>query len=124
MDGVPYPVEYKVGTRRPGGHDDLQLCAQALCLEEMLRVAVPRGAIYYHASRRRHEVEFDDLLRTRVEEAIASIRRMLETGILPPAPNDSRCPKCSLIESCLPAVVTRNHVGPAYEALLYSSDDS
>lgn len=65
----PYPVEYKVG-RRQGEHADLQLCAQALCLEEMLGVAVPRGAIYYHGLRRRHEVVCDAGLRARTVAAV------------------------------------------------------
>jgi CRISPR-associated exonuclease Cas4 len=120
IDGVPYPVEYKVGVRQAGGHDDLQLGAQALCLEEMLGVAVPRGAIYYHASRRRHEVEIDAALRARVEDAVAGIRQMFARGRLPPAPNDARCPKCSLLESCLPHVVERGTVGRGYRDLLFS----
>lgn len=100
----PYPVEYKVGQRR-GRHADLQLCAQALCLEEMLGVPVARGAVFYHASRRRHEVDIDDELRDATVSAIAAIRRMLRTQQLPPAPNDARCPNCSLINACLPYVV-------------------
>ena len=122
-DGVPYPVEYKVGARKPGGHDELQLAAQALCLEEMLGVAVPRGALYYHASRQRHEVAIDDALRRRVEEAVAALRAMLASGTLPAAPNDSRCPKCSLIDSCLPGVVGSNAAGPRYRARLFALDE-
>ena len=101
----PYPVEYKVG-RRGGVHADLQVCAQGLCLEEMLGIPVPRGALFYCATRRRHEVVFDRQLRDRTEAAIQSVRTMLTTQSLPPAPNDRRCPKCSLLDSCLPAVVT------------------
>jgi CRISPR-associated exonuclease Cas4 len=100
----PYPVEYKVG-RRQGVHPDLQLCAQALCLEEMLGQPVQRGAVFYHATRRRHEVVFDALLRERTLEAISGIRRMLRAQVLPPAPNDARCPKCSLLTACLPSAV-------------------
>lgn len=100
----PYPVEYKVGKRR-GPHADLQLCAQALCLEEMLAVPVPRGAIFYHALRRRHEVEFTPTLRQQTAEAIQAIRQLLHQQQLPSAPNDSRCRNCSLTFSCLPAVV-------------------
>jgi CRISPR-associated exonuclease Cas4 len=102
--GGPYPVEYKVGRRR-GRHADFQLCAQALCLEEMLGVAVPRGAVFYHAVRRRHEVAFDEDLRAATIEAITGIRRVLSTQQLPAAPNDARCPNCSLINACLPFVV-------------------
>jgi CRISPR-associated exonuclease Cas4 len=67
-DGTPYPIEYKSGKRKVKYHDDVQLCAQAMCLEEMLGVAVPRGAIYYHASRRRREVTFDAALRQLTEQ--------------------------------------------------------
>jgi CRISPR-associated exonuclease Cas4 len=100
----PYPVEYKVG-RRHGRHPDLQLCAQALCLEEMLGAPVERGAIFYHAARRRHEVVFDDALRQHTLATIEAIRAMLRLQTVPPAPNDARCPTCSLINSCLPSVV-------------------
>lgn len=100
----PYPVEYKVGRRR-GRHADLQLCAQALCLEDMLGAPVARGAVFYHAVRRRHEVEIDEGLREATLSAVAEIRRMLETQTLPRAPNDARCPSCSLINACLPYVV-------------------
>ena len=123
VDGVPYPVEYKVGGRKAGGHDELQLAAQALCLEEMLGGAVPRGALYYHASRQRHEVPIDAALRKRVEETVAAIRAMLASGELPPAPNDSRCPKCSLIDSCLPGVVGGGQVGDRYLARLFETGE-
>lgn len=62
-DGTPYPIEYKSGKRRVKYHDDVQLCAQAMCLEEMFGCPVPRGAIYYHTSRRRREVMFEPSLR-------------------------------------------------------------
>jgi CRISPR-associated exonuclease Cas4 len=102
---TPYPVEYKSGPRRKWGHDDLQLCAQAMCLEEMTGQPVPRGAIYHHGSRRRREVVFDDVLRQRVIETVAAVRQMLLNDELPPAVNDARCEHCSLKESCLPEVV-------------------
>jgi CRISPR-associated exonuclease Cas4 len=104
--GVPYPIEYKVG-RRHGTHTDVQLCAQALCLEEMLGVAVPLGAVYYGATRRRHEVLFDAALREHTIALITAVRSMLKTQRLPAAPNDTRCPNCSLIHACLPDVVGR-----------------
>ncbi len=100
----PYPVEYKVGYRQ-GRHADLQLCAQALCLEEMLGVTVPGGAVFYHAPRRRYEVSIDGTLRSETFSAIANVRGILRSQRLPPAPNDSRCPECSLINACLPVVV-------------------
>jgi CRISPR-associated exonuclease Cas4 len=101
----PFPVEYKAGSRRKWGHDDLQLCAQALCLEEMTGQPVRRGAIYHLGSRHRREVVFDDALRQHVVEAVADIRQMLATGVLPLPVNDARCKHCSLIDSCLPSVI-------------------
>jgi CRISPR-associated exonuclease Cas4 len=98
-------VEYKHGPRREHVHDDLQLCAQAMCLEEMLGVSVPRGAIYHHSSRRRREVIFDESLRCHVEETVRAIRTMLSARVLPPPVNDQRCEHCSLKESCMPSVL-------------------
>ncbi len=100
----PFPIEYKVGVPH-GQHADLQLCAQALCLEEMLQVEVRRGAIYHHRTRARRDVVFDAPLRQRTEELIGAIRGMLERQELPAAPNDARCPNCSLIQLCMPSVV-------------------
>jgi CRISPR-associated exonuclease Cas4 len=101
----PYPVEYKHGPRRRHAHDDLQLCAQALCLEEMSGRPVPRGAVYHHSSRRRREVALGADLRAAAEEAVRQVRALLHSTQLPPPVNDARCDNCSLRESCLPAVV-------------------
>lgn len=104
----PYPVEYKVGKRQTqpqGQHVDLQLCAQALCLEEMLGQPVPRGAIYYHSTRRRQEVVFDDALRRQTKQVIEAIRHQLTEQQLPAALNDARCHNCSLWNICLPSVI-------------------
>lgn len=117
-DGVPYPVEYKVG-RRHGEHADLQLCAQALCLEEMFGVAVPRGAVYYGTTRKRHEVSFDAGLRSHTLALITAIREMLAGQILPPAVDDARCPNCSLINACLPGVVGQQRRLRTLQGLLY-----
>lgn len=102
---TPYPVEYKSGHRRQWDNDNLQLCAQAICLEEMTDKPVPCGAIYHHGSRRRREVRFDAGLRRRVEETVQAIRAMLAASALPPPVNDQRCDHCSLKESCLPSVI-------------------
>lgn len=99
----PFPVEYKVGRRRPP-HADLQLCAQAMCLEEMLGTAVPDGAIYSHVERRRHEVSFTSALRERTIALVEEIRQQLRHQILPTAADDARCPPCSLVHACLPRV--------------------
>lgn len=104
-DGVPYPVDYKHGAKRTKAHDDLQLCGQALCLEEMLGVAVPAGAIYHFSSRRRREVIFTEALRGKTLRTAEQVRAMLKEKRLPPAPNDARCPNCSLIEACMPNIL-------------------
>ena len=100
----PYPIEYKVGVPH-GEHADLQLCAQALCLEEMLGEPVARGSIYHHRTRARRDVVFGPVLRSRTEDVIRGIRVMLERQEVPGAPNDARCPNCSLIQLCMPSVV-------------------
>jgi CRISPR-associated exonuclease Cas4 len=102
---VPYPVEYKSGRHRKGRHEELQLCAQALCLEEMLGVPVKKGALFWHGSRERREVVFSDSIRLQVEEASAAVHDMLARHYVPPPVNDKRCSDCSLKESCLPHVV-------------------
>jgi CRISPR-associated exonuclease Cas4 len=102
---TPYPVEYKSGRRRQFDNDDLQVCAQALCLEEMTGQPVPRGAIYHHSSRKRREVEFTPGLRMRVAEVTQAIRAMLAGRQMPPPVNDRRCTHCSLRESCMPEVI-------------------
>lgn len=112
--GTPYPVEYKAGPHHKWGHEALQLCAQAVCLEEMLGMAVPAGAIYSAKSKRRREIVFTADDRARVAEATAAVRAMLAGDRLPLAVNDPRCPNCSLIDACLPAVsaspaVVRGH---------------
>jgi len=99
---APYPVEYKSGPRRGSTHDDIQLCAQAMCLEEMLGCDVSRGAVYHYASRRRREVAFDDALRSLTEETVRAVRRLLVTSTVPPPVADARCPKCSLFDACMP----------------------
>ena len=96
-----YPVEYKAGTRH-GNAADLQLCAQAMCLEEMFDVAVEHGYVWYGGPRRRDRVEFTPGLRTQVQEIVVEIRDRMRTGLLPRAPNDQRCPPCQLLNYCLP----------------------
>jgi len=102
---VPYPVEYKSGRRRKGNPETIQLCAQALCLEEMFGVPVANGAIYWHGSRERREIVFTEDMCERVEMIVTAAREMVEKHIVPPPVNDKRCIDCSLRESCLPAVI-------------------
>jgi len=103
LDGTPYPVEYKHGKKREKRHDDIQLAAQALCLEEMTGKAVPLGAIYHATSHRRREVAMTRELRLAVETCVAEVRAALAAPTLPPPVNDRRCHECSLIDLCQPA---------------------
>ncbi|SMC05806.1 CRISPR-associated exonuclease Cas4 [Sulfobacillus thermosulfidooxidans DSM 9293] len=102
---VPYPIEYKRGARHAWINDEFQVCAQGLCLEDMLHCVVPAGAIYYVESRRRREVVFTATLRDATRQAIEETRALLDSGRIPP-PTDhrERCPNCSLIDLCLPAL--------------------
>lgn len=104
-DGRIYPVEYKHGRKRAQSHDDLQLAAQAMCLEEMFSTTITHGAIYHHTSRRRREVAITPELRRQVEDTVAAIRAVLASGKLPPPVNDARCRECSLNEICQPVVL-------------------
>jgi len=110
-NGVPCPVEYKSGKSRKGRHETLQLCSQAVCLEEMFGVAVPEGALYWHGSRERREVTFTDAMRAEVEQVARAVRALLKQGEVPPPVNDKRCDKCSLRESCLPGVIAEKERG-------------
>ena len=121
-DGTVYPVEYKHGARRKWLNDDLQLAAQALCLEEMLGRPVTHGAIYHASSRRRREVEITPALRALVVDTAEAIRAMLANGRLPPPVNDARCRECSLIEICQPAALTARDVQSELRSALFSTN--
>lgn len=101
---LPSPVEYKRGAPKPDITDKVQLCAQALCLEEMLGVEIAAGALFYGQTRHREEVPFDKALRDSVETLAVRLHELLEKGETPPPPADQRrCRNCSLLEFCLPA---------------------
>lgn len=104
-DGTVLPVEHKSGRYRAGGPADLQVAAQAICLEAMFATEVPLGVIYSAADRRRHDVPIDDALRTAVAETTAAVRAITTGESLPPAPADRRCRRCSLAEACMPGVL-------------------
>lgn len=102
-----HPVEYKRGRPKKHRADEVQLCAQAMCIEEMNRIRVASGSLYYGSARRRKEVEFDAELRQLVEDAACRMRSLIETGFTPAARFDKRCEHCSLAGVCLPAEVSR-----------------
>ena len=100
------PVEYKKGKRRKFDNDDVQLCAQGLCLEEMFACKVPVGYIFHAASKRRREVIFDWQLREETQRTIAAVRHMLAEEITPPAELKPRCEGCSLRGVCMPEIAS------------------
>lgn len=108
----PFPVEYKRG--RPKSHraDEVQLCAQGLCLEEMLGVSIPGGALFYGQPRRRLEVAFDPVLRQLTEEAAVRFHELIDRGVTPPPVHGPKCDRCSLLDVCLPEA-------PAHSARRY-----
>lgn len=104
IDGHWYPVEYKRGKRGEFDNDELQVCAQALCLEEMTGKSILQGYIYYAQSHQRQLVEINDELRQQAIATINAVNTLLETGKMPPAIYSQRCKGCSLEKQCLPQV--------------------
>lgn len=100
----PFPVEYKHGKPKTEPMDEVQLCGQALCLEEMLNVTIAAGALYYGKTRHRYDVAFDNALRCRTEDAVRRLRDLLEVGLTPPAEYAPKCDSCSLVECCRPGL--------------------
>ena len=105
-DGALVPVEFKKGSRRKFANDDAQLCAQALCLEEMFGRDVSRGAIFHAGSKRRREVEFTDELRRLTVQAIIAMHQLIEEEAVPRGVHKPQCSECSLFESCLPEITS------------------
>ena len=107
---LPYPVEYKRGKPKEHLADELQLCAQAMCLEEMLCCAVPTGALFYGEPRRRTAVEFSADLRQVVRDTCEEMHRYARRGYTPKAKPGKYCNACSLKDLCLPQLTRRGSV--------------
>jgi len=99
---VPYPVDFKRGKKKRWDNNEVQLCAQAMCLEEMLGVEVPHGAIFHIRSQHREEVVFDAALRGKTERAAVRLRELVESRLTPSAKFHPKCKGCSLFEWCMP----------------------
>ncbi|MDQ0513375.1 CRISPR-associated protein Cas4 [Ancylobacter amanitiformis] len=105
---IPFPLEYKRGKPKLHRSDEVQLCAQALCLEEMTGASVPAGALFYAETKRRTEVPFDAELRALTEETIRALAQVLAASQTPPPTlKRERCRACSLLELCRPAIVAK-----------------
>lgn len=125
------PVEFKLGKRRQWKNDDAQLCAQALCLEEMFHCAIPSGAIFHADSKRRRQIEFTAELRRRTEEAVAELHALLrpfeisnfksEIPPLPPAEYREACQECSLFEICLPKATSEHSRAQRFSRQLFQT---
>ena len=122
-DGSLVPVEFKKGKRRKFDNDDAQLCAQALCLEEMFELDIPKGAIFHAKSKRRREVEFTEDLRRLTEQAIEAMHRLIEEEVVPQAVHKPQCSECSLFDHCLPEITSvPPTLARAYRAVFETTD--
>lgn len=106
----PYPVEYKRGRPKEHNADELQLCAQGMCLEEMLCCAVPEGALYYGEPRRRTAVPFTPELRRQVQDSLAEMHELYRRHYTPKVKATKACSVCSLKDLCLPKLISRKKV--------------
>lgn len=106
----PYPVEYKRGSPKDHSADRLQLCGQAMCLEEMLCCDIPEGALFYGETRRREIVLFTDELRQEVGDDLAEMHRLFRKGHTPRVKPSKACNACSLKELCLPKLMRAKSV--------------
>lgn len=103
----PFPVEYKRGRPKSNRCDEVQLCAQAMCLEEMLEVSIPSGALFYGQPRRRTDVVFDSGLRSLTEDTTRRLHELIRLGITPAAVYEKKCDACSLYDLCKPKTTGR-----------------
>jgi len=113
-DWQPFPVEYKRGKPKMDHCDKVQLCAQAMCLEEMLNVQIPAGAIFYGQTRHRLDVTFDEALRKETEETAKQAHILIESGCTPKPVYAKRCERCSLKAECLPKTMQKKRSVKTY----------
>jgi CRISPR-associated exonuclease Cas4 len=103
----PFPVEFKRGKPKKGNYDKVQLCAQALCLEEMLEVEISAGALFYGKTRRRQDVAFDRVLRRETEDAAKRYHELVESEVTPKPVYSKKCDSCSMYDLCMPKTVAK-----------------
>ena len=121
--GLCFPVEYKRGKPKQDAMDMVQLCAQALCLEEMRGKPVTHGALWYWQTRRRHQIELSPELRQETLEVIKATRALLEAGITPKAKYEKKCKSCSLYDACNPKLTFKDK-SKAYVEQIYQDKES
>jgi CRISPR-associated exonuclease Cas4 len=110
----PFPVEYKRGRPKRDHCDEVQVCAQAICLEEMLGVDIPNGALFYGATHHRFDVSFDAALRAETEDAANRLHLLVSSRTTPAAVREEKCDRCSLLEICMPEVAAKSHSAQSY----------
>jgi CRISPR-associated exonuclease Cas4 len=104
---IPFPVEYKRGRPKENDADRVQLCAQAICLEEMLTCPVPEGALFYGSTRRREEIVFTEALRQKTRAVADAVKFLFSQSALPQPGEDKHCDNCSMREKCLPELSSK-----------------
>lgn len=114
----PYPVEYKHGEPKDGNFDAAQLCAQAMCLEEMLCCEIKEGALFYGKTKRRLRVDFTQDLRAEVTAAVEEMHRLFERQYTPKVKPKKGCRACSLQNICLPQLTKKKSVQSYLEEML------
>ncbi|MBA3066497.1 CRISPR-associated protein Cas4 [bacterium] len=119
----PVPVEYKRGRPKADSCDEVQVCAQAFCLEEMMKVEIPQGFLYYGVPKRRAVVFFDNALRKNTEELCGRLRELTARGKTPPAKYEKRCERCSLLEQCMPKIIGKDKKVQKYLENILSSGE-
>lgn len=119
-----FPVEYKRGKPKPDHSDKIQLCAQALCLEEMRHVHIPAGALFYGKTRRRLDVEFDEALRQETSEAARLTHELIESGQTPKPVYAKRCESCSLMGECMPKTMQKKRSVQNYLKRMLDESDA
>jgi CRISPR-associated exonuclease Cas4 len=117
---TPFPVEYKRGKPKADRCDEVQLCAQAICLEEMGGSSVMKGALFYGSLRRRHVVCFTDDLRAETLAAARKLHEMIQSGITPRMRRMPKCRRCSLVEICRPDATGRERAASQYVAKIFA----
>ena len=118
----PVPVEYKRGMPKENNADELQLCAQAFCLEEMFQTSISGGSLYYGENRRRSRVEFTEELRSATKETARKMHEMFRRGHTPNVKTSKKCKSCSLANLCLPKLLTRTDVGQYIKQNIHTGD--